>query len=57
MAVEYETLVQGGHEKLAEEIFEKVKGVTDDLDERIDDVEDFFKIIDGKLCIKWRKYV
>lgn len=57
MAVEYETLVQSGHEKLAEEIFEKVKGVTDDLDERIDDVEDFFKIIDGKLCIKWRKYV
>lgn len=54
---DYEALVPGGHEKLAEEIFEKVKGVTDDLDERIDDVEDFFKIIDGKLCIKWRKYV
>lgn len=39
MAVEYETLVQGGHSKLVEEIFKKVKARTAALDEISDDVQ------------------
>lgn len=40
MAVEYETLVQGGHSKFAEEIFKKVKAKTEALDEISDDISD-----------------
>ena len=55
MAVEYETLVQGGHSKFAEEIFRKTKVETDTVNEKIEDLGLCVK--NGLLCAKWKENV
>lgn len=55
MAVEYETLVQGGHSKFAEEIFRKTKIETDEVNKKIDDLG--LCVQNGLLCAKWKENV
>lgn len=55
MAVEYETLVQGGHSKFAEEIFKKTKVEVDAVNEKIEDLG--LCVQNGLLCAKWKENV